>query len=117
VKKKIMKPSEKFRFNFDWEAADDTSRDLNPLYNNTHEAALLYGRGLRAGVDRREQKKQAAEFEQKMMKKIRESQVCGRAFSRPILAHFYSWFPLSCCHVFHLCNNKKGLPGVVKPLP
>eukprot|EP00884_Botryococcus_braunii_P016864 jgi/Botrbrau1/3861/Bobra.0183s0086.1 len=74
VKKKILKPSEKFRFNFDWEATDDTSRDLNPLYNNTHEAALLFGRGLRAGIDRREQKKQAAEFEKEVMRKMRESQ-------------------------------------------
>lgn len=36
---------------------EDTSRDLNPLYNNLHEAALLFGRGMRAGIDRREQKK------------------------------------------------------------
>ena len=35
-KKRILRPSEKFRFNFDWDAADDTSRDLNPLYNNLH---------------------------------------------------------------------------------
>lgn len=75
VKKKILKPSEKFRFNFDWEVTDDTSRDLNPLYNNTHEAALLFGRGLRAGIDRREQKKQAAEFEKEVLRKMRESQV------------------------------------------
>ena len=57
LKKKMLKPSEKFKFNFDWEAGDDTSKDLNPLYNKTHEAQLLFGRGLRAGVDRREQKK------------------------------------------------------------
>lgn len=57
LKKKMLKPSEKFKFNFDWEAGDDTSKDLNPLYNNTHQAQLLFGRGLRAGVDRREQKK------------------------------------------------------------
>ena len=48
LKKKMLKPSEKFKFNFDWEAGDDTSKDLNQL---------LFGRGLRAGVDRREQKK------------------------------------------------------------
>ena len=29
VKKKMLKPSEKFKFNFDWEAADDTSRWAN----------------------------------------------------------------------------------------
>ena len=37
-KKKVLKGAEKFKFNFDWEAADDTSRDLNPLYNQTHGA-------------------------------------------------------------------------------
>ena len=45
-KKKIAKPSDKFKFNFDWAADEDTSRDLNPIYNNPHEAALLFGRGL-----------------------------------------------------------------------
>ena len=33
-----MQPSDKFKFNFDWDAAEDTSKDLNPLYNNTHGA-------------------------------------------------------------------------------
>ena len=32
----MLKGAEKFKFNFDWEAGDDTSRDLNPLYNQTH---------------------------------------------------------------------------------
>ena len=39
-KKKVLKGAEKFKFNFDWEAGDDTSRDLNPLYNSTHGAPL-----------------------------------------------------------------------------
>lgn len=82
VRKKILKPSEKFRFNFDWEANDDTSRDLNPLYNNTHEAALLFGRGLRAGVDRREQMKAAAAHQKELLRKMRES----TARARPLLA-------------------------------
>ena len=56
-KKKMIKPSEKFKFNFDWEAQDDTSQDANPLYKMTHEASLLFGRGMRAGMDRREQMK------------------------------------------------------------
>ena len=56
-KKKMLKPSEKFKFNFDWEAQDDTSQDANPLYKMTHEASLLFGRGMRAGMDRREQMK------------------------------------------------------------
>jgi ATP-dependent RNA helicase DDX23/PRP28 len=54
-KKKHMKISEKFRFAFDWGAEEDTSADLNPLYEKKHEALLLFGRGLRAGIDRREQ--------------------------------------------------------------
>lgn len=33
-KKKILKPSEKFKniFNFEWDAIEDTSIDYNPLY-------------------------------------------------------------------------------------
>lgn len=79
MRKKTLKPSEKFRFNFDWEAQDDTSKDLNPLYNNTHEAALLFGRGLRAGVDRREQMKAAASHQQEMLKKMRQATVRAAA--------------------------------------
>ncbi|KAK9817009.1 hypothetical protein WJX72_008215 [[Myrmecia] bisecta] len=74
VKKKVLKGSEKFRFNFDWGAEDDTSKDLNPLYNSTHQASLLFGRGMRAGIDRREQKKQAAEQEKELLRKLREAQ-------------------------------------------
>ncbi|KAH0488571.1 MAG: hypothetical protein KVP17_001002 [Porospora cf. gigantea B] len=58
--KKIQKPSEKFRtvFNFEWDAADDTQRaDDNPLYQNRLEPQLLFGRGYRAGIDIREQRK------------------------------------------------------------
>ena len=39
----------------------------------TAEATLLYGRGMRAGIDRREQKKRAAEFEADMLRKSREA--------------------------------------------
>lgn len=73
LKKRIVRPSEKFKFNFDWDAKEDTSRDLNPLYNNLHEAALMFGRGMRAGIDRREQKKQSAQHEADSMRKIREA--------------------------------------------
>jgi len=72
-KKRIVKPSDKFRFNFDWENSEDTSRDVNPLYNNPHEAALLFGRGLRAGIDRKEQKKQAAVYEKELLTKMKSS--------------------------------------------
>ena len=43
-KKKIMKASDKFKFNFDWDNKEDTSRDLNPLYNNLHrECHVFFG--------------------------------------------------------------------------
>merc|ERR1712138_187749 len=44
-KKKVLKISEKFRFSFDWNNEEDTSTDLNPLYEKKHEALLLFGRG------------------------------------------------------------------------
>ncbi len=55
-KKKMIKPSEKFRniFNFDWDKAEDTSYDINPLYAKRLEPNLLFGRGLVAGCDTKE---------------------------------------------------------------
>lgn len=38
------------------------------------ESALLFGRGLKAGVDRREQKKAAAGHEAELLRKVREAQ-------------------------------------------
>nr|GEY44639.1 DEAD-box ATP-dependent RNA helicase 21 [Tanacetum cinerariifolium] len=71
-KKRVIKPSEKFRFSFDWENTEDTSRDMNALYQNPHEARLLFGRGFRAGMDRREQKKLAAKNEKDLRDEIRK---------------------------------------------
>ncbi|XP_022722478.1 DEAD-box ATP-dependent RNA helicase 21 [Durio zibethinus] len=73
-KKRVIKPSEKFRFSFDWENTEDTSRDMNSLYQNPHEAQLLFGRGFRAGMDRREQKKLAAKNEKEMREEIRRKE-------------------------------------------
>ncbi|KAK9120269.1 hypothetical protein Scep_018362 [Stephania cephalantha] len=73
-KKRVIKPSEKFRFSFDWENTEDTSRDMNLLYQNPHEAQLLFGRGFRAGMDRREQKKLAAKNEKEMREEIRKKE-------------------------------------------
>ncbi|KAL6526158.1 Envelope glycoprotein gp160 [Orobanche minor] len=73
-KKRVIKPSEKFRFSFDWENTEDTSRDMNSLYQNPHEACLLFGRGFRAGLDRREQKKLAAKNEKNTRDEIRKKQ-------------------------------------------
>ncbi|GLT92426.1 hypothetical protein SLE2022_102650 [Rubroshorea leprosula] len=73
-KRKVMKITEKFRFSFDWENTEDTSRDVNSLYQNPHEAQLLFGRGFRAGVDRREQKKLAAKNAKEMLEEIRRKE-------------------------------------------
>ncbi|KAL5705372.1 RNA helicase [Ranunculus cassubicifolius] len=62
-KKRVIRPSDKFRFSFDWENTEDTSRDRNVLYDKPHEAQPLFGRGFRAGIDRREQKKLAVKNE------------------------------------------------------
>ena len=53
----MIKPSEKFAkiFQFDWEATDDTSQDLNPLYNQRMGINPLFGRGYIAGLDMQDQ--------------------------------------------------------------
>mgnify|MGYP001241142809 CR=1 FL=1 len=58
-KKKQPKPSEKFArvFQFDWDANDDTSQDLNPLYARRHAIQPMLGRGYLAGLDMREQRR------------------------------------------------------------
>ncbi|ESQ38661.1 hypothetical protein EUTSA_v10029441mg [Eutrema salsugineum] len=68
-RKRVIRPSDKLRFSFDWENTEDTSTDMNALYQNPHEAQLLFGRGFRAGMDRLEQKKQAAKHEREMRRK------------------------------------------------
>ncbi|KMZ76390.1 ATP-dependent RNA helicase [Zostera marina] len=73
-KKRVIKPSEKFRFSFDWENTEDTSRDMNSLYQNPLEARLLFGRGFRAGIDRREQKKLAAKNEKETHDELRKKE-------------------------------------------
>jgi ATP-dependent RNA helicase DDX23/PRP28 len=46
VKKKVLKATERMKFVFDWDADEDTSRDLNPLYQNLHGE----GQGLQQGL-------------------------------------------------------------------
>jgi ATP-dependent RNA helicase DDX23/PRP28 len=58
---------------FDWEPEQDTSRDANAAYGARHEAALQFGRGLRAGVDRREAKTAAAAHEAALTARARAS--------------------------------------------
>ncbi|XP_018474998.1 DEAD-box ATP-dependent RNA helicase 21-like [Raphanus sativus] len=62
-KRVIARPNAKSRFSFDWENTEDTSRDTNALYQNPHEAQLLFGRGFLAGMDRLAQKKQATKHQ------------------------------------------------------
>eukprot|EP00669_Euglena_mutabilis_P001654 TRINITY_DN1217_c0_g1_i1.p1 TRINITY_DN1217_c0_g1~~TRINITY_DN1217_c0_g1_i1.p1 ORF type:complete len:363 (-),score=142.32 TRINITY_DN1217_c0_g1_i1:167-1255(-) len=62
-KKKVIKPTEKFKFNFAWEVGDDTAPDTNPLYDRKYEAQLLFGRGFRAGIDSREQIQKQIDYE------------------------------------------------------
>ncbi|KAK3832284.1 MAG: P-loop containing nucleoside triphosphate hydrolase protein, partial [Linnemannia elongata] len=52
--RKVRKRSDK-KFVFDWNADDDTSRDLNPLYTHRH-SAQLFGRGSFAGIDLKDTK-------------------------------------------------------------
>lgn len=75
VKKKIVKPSEKFSkiFQFDWDASEDTSRDANPLYNQRAQLNASFGRGYLAGIDMREQRKESA-FLTALMEKRQEEQ-------------------------------------------
>mmetsp|Transcript_8333 Transcript_8333/g.25818 ORF Transcript_8333/g.25818 Transcript_8333/m.25818 type:complete len:758 (-) Transcript_8333:284-2557(-) len=58
-KRRVVKPSEKFAriFQFDWDASEDTSQDLNPLYARRHAVQPLLGRGYVAGLDMREQRR------------------------------------------------------------
>jgi ATP-dependent RNA helicase DDX23/PRP28 len=44
-------------FLFDWDASEDTSTDINPLYAKRHDPKILFGKGYMGGVDQNEQKK------------------------------------------------------------
>lgn len=75
-KKKVIKPSEKFKFNFAWDAGEDTAPDTNPLYDKPYEAQLLFGRGFRAGIDSREQIQKQIDYEE--ISKDRKEKVVER---------------------------------------
>jgi len=72
-RRKVLKPSDRMRFQFDWDASEDTSVDHNPLYSHPHEPSLLFGRGRRAGFDPKEQRQAASEQEQYMRKKLEQT--------------------------------------------
>lgn len=72
-KKRVAHPSERNKFVFDWKTEEDTSRDLNPLYARPAEVSFLFGRGMLAGVDRKEQIKVNLEHERILLEKSREA--------------------------------------------
>ncbi|KAK6775299.1 hypothetical protein RDI58_026300 [Solanum bulbocastanum] len=63
-KKKLV--TKRSRLSFHWENTEDTSRDVNSLYQNPHEASLLFGRGFRAGIDRGVQRKIERDLREKI---------------------------------------------------
>merc|ERR1719331_1135830 len=87
AKKKMQKPSEKFRniFNFEWNADDDTMRgDNNPLYTKRLEPQLLFGRGYRAGIDVREQRKSNSFYEELIAKRAEYTGEDVSTFIQPV---------------------------------
>jgi len=66
-KGQFLPPSQKFKFDFDWKASEDTSEDLNDLYKNKAPVAFRFGRGTVAGVDEEEQLKANRESWEKLL--------------------------------------------------
>lgn len=87
----MIKPSEKFRFSFEWENTEATFRDINALYQIPHEARLLFGCGFIAGSDQREQKKQAALHEKETREEIRRKEGVEEP---PAAANLYDTFDM-----------------------
>ncbi|CAH8834481.1 unnamed protein product [Trichobilharzia szidati] len=54
------------KFVFDWDAADDTSQDYNPLYKEKHQIQF-FGRGHIGGIDIKQQKKEIGRFYSKLL--------------------------------------------------
>jgi ATP-dependent RNA helicase DDX23/PRP28 len=71
-KKKKQRAKKGGKFVFDWAKDEDTSRDLNPLYDRPHEVAPMFGRGMLAGVDRREQSRVNSERERSLIVQSRK---------------------------------------------
>lgn len=68
-KKRVRKLNER-KFVFDWDAAEDTSADYNPIYKDRH-TIQLYGRGHVAGIDLKQQKKEQSRFYGELLEKRR----------------------------------------------
>ena len=58
-KRQIRTGGDKFKqvFLFDWDANEDTSQDINPLYAKKHNPKILFGKGYMGGIDQNEQKR------------------------------------------------------------
>jgi ATP-dependent RNA helicase DDX23/PRP28 len=65
----IRKMNEK-KFVFDWDCAEDTSSDYNPIYSSKHQAQL-FGRGHVGGIDVASQKKDNSRFYEDLLEKRR----------------------------------------------
>jgi ATP-dependent RNA helicase DDX23/PRP28 len=87
--RKIRKRNDK-KFVFDWNADDDTSRDLNPLYTHRH-SAQLYGRGHFAGIELKDIKGKD-QFYDKLMAARRTQVEAARA--EYVLWIWFMSFPL-----------------------
>lgn len=48
-----MRNSDKYKnvFNFEWADKDDTMQLASSIHMNKHDAKLLFGKGVRAGID------------------------------------------------------------------
>lgn len=71
-KKKVRRLNDK-KFVFDWDTGEDTSQDYNTLYRDRHEAQF-FGRGHKAGIDIKAQKKEGKFYEYLMEKRRTESE-------------------------------------------
>lgn len=76
-KRKIRRMNEK-KFVFEWDASEDTSHDINPLYAHKHDV-LLFGRGMIAGIDVKEQKRQRSKFYDDLLERRRNVEEKDRA--------------------------------------
>ncbi|KAJ3015985.1 DEAD (Asp-Glu-Ala-Asp) box polypeptide 23 [Thoreauomyces humboldtii] len=76
-RRKIRRMNDK-KFVFDWDTGEDTSVDINPLYQNRHESQF-FGRGHLAGIDLKEQKTKRAAFYDKLLVDRRSTTEVDRA--------------------------------------
>nr|CAH0102103.1 unnamed protein product [Daphnia galeata] len=68
-KRRVRRLNER-KFVFEWDAAEDTAVDYNPIYKERHQVQF-YGRGHVAGIDIKAQKKDQSKFYGDMLDKRR----------------------------------------------